>query len=103
MRRDYRKERKEDIYKAILQLETLEECIDFFQDICAGTELRSIEQRFEVASMLAQHKVYTDIMSKTNASTATISRVKRVFMDGTGMLEESLRRLQESEENKQSE
>ena len=41
------KERKEGMYKAILELKSLEECFDFFEDICAMTELRSMEQRFE--------------------------------------------------------
>lgn len=98
MRNNVRKTRKEDMYKAILQLESMEECLNFFKDICAETELRSMEQRFEVANMLMQNKVYTDIMSRTSASTATISRVKRVLTDGTGMLEESLSRLQKEEQ-----
>lgn len=97
MKKNFQKTRKEDIYKAILQLENLEECMDFFSDICAETELRSIEQRFDVARMLSQNKVYSDIMSKTNASTATISRVNRVLNGGTGMLEKALIRMEESE------
>ena len=46
------KERKEGMYKAILELKSLEECFDFFEDICAMTELRSMEQRFEVATLV---------------------------------------------------
>lgn len=98
MKKDFQRTRKEDMYKAILQLENLQECLDFFQDICAETELRSMEQRFEVASMLAQDKVYSEIMNKTSASTATISRVNRVLYGGTGMLEKALQRMQEPEE-----
>lgn len=90
--------RNEEMYKAILQLKTIEECLDFFEDICAETELRSIEQRYEVASMLNQNMVYSDIIQKTNASTATISRVNRVLNGGTGMLKEVLDTLQNSEE-----
>ena len=97
MKKDFQRTRKEDMYKAILQLETMEECMDFFEDICAETELRSIEQRFEVAKMLSQGKVYSDILSSTSASTATISRVNRVLNGGTGMLEKSMKRLKESE------
>ena len=96
MKKSFQRTRKEDMYKAILQLETVEECMDFFADICAETELRSIEQRFEVARMLSQEKVYSDIMNKTGASTATISRVNRVLNGGTGMLEKALNRLEES-------
>ena len=76
------KERKIAMYKAILELSTLEECCDFFEDICAVTELRSMEQRYEVATMLKQEKVYTEIMKCTNASSATISRVKRCLNYG---------------------
>ena len=97
------KERKEGMYKAILELKSLEECFDFFEDICAMTELRSMEQRFEVARMLAQKKVYSDIMSTTSASTATISRVNRALNGGTGMLEKALHRLEESEAKTESE
>lgn len=102
MKRNIQRTRKEDMYRAILQLETLEECMDFFNDICAETELRSIEQRFEVAGMLSQNKVYSDIMAKTSASTATISRVNRVLNGGTGMLEKALARLQEAEAQEES-
>ncbi len=89
---------KTEMYEAILQLETLEECIDFFRDICAERELCSMEQRFEVARLLNQDMVYTDISRRTNASTATISRVNRMLNDGTGMLEKSLKRMKQKEE-----
>ena len=101
MKKNFQRTRKEDMYKAILQLETMEECMDFFEDICAETELRSIEQRFEVAKMLSQEKVYSDILSTTSDSTATISRVNRVLNGGTGMLEKALKRLEESEAKKE--
>ena len=94
------KERKEGMYKAILELKSLEECFDFFEDICAMTELRSMEQRFEVASMLKKEKVYTEIMSS-----ATISRVNRMLNYGTGCLGEVIDRLNQkegSEEAKES-
>ena len=71
------KERKIGMYKAILELKDLEECCNFFEDICAVTELRSMEQRFEVAKMLREQKTYLEIAEKTGASTATISRVNR--------------------------
>ena len=96
MKKNSERTRKEDMYKAVLQLETIDECMDFFEDICAETELRAIEQRFDVAKMLYQEKVYSDIMSATSASTATISRVNRMLNGGTGMLEKSIRRLEES-------
>lgn len=92
------KERKIDMYKAILELKDLDECCAFFEDVCAVTELRSMEQRFEVAKMLKQDKVYTEIMQKTNASSATISRVNRMLNYGTGCLGEIIDRMPEEEE-----
>lgn len=91
------KERKIDMYKAILELKDLDECCNFFEDVCAVTELRSMEQRFEVAKMLKQDKVYTEIMQKTNASSATISRVNRMLNYGTGCLGEIIDRMPEDE------
>ena len=88
------KERKIAMYKAILELSTLEECCDFFEDICAVTELRSMEQRYEVATMLMKDKVYTEIMQKTNASSATISRVNRMLNSGTGCLARIIERIE---------
>ncbi len=86
MARNAPRERKLAMYQAILQLQTLEECCDFFEDICAVTELRAMEQRFEVARMLKDDKVYTEIKQETNASSATISRVNRMLNYGTGCL-----------------
>lgn len=97
MAKNVPKERKTSMYKAILKLETLEECMDFFEDICAMTELKSMEQRFEVASMLKQDKVYTEIMQVTSASSATISRVNRMLNYGTGCLGEIIDRTQQDE------
>ncbi len=91
------KERKYGMYEAILQLKDLDECCRFFDDLCAMTELRAMEQRYEVAAMLAEGKVYTDIMEKSNASSATISRVKRALNYGTGCLAEVIERVNQAE------
>ena len=48
------------LFDAILSLETKEECYDFFEDLCTVNELLSLSQRFEVASMLRNHKTYLD-------------------------------------------
>ncbi|MBR0411432.1 MAG: TrpR-like protein [Eubacterium sp.] len=98
MAKNVPKERKIGLYKAVLELETLEECCDFFEDICAMTELRSMEQRYEVAKMLYENNVYTEIMQKTNASSATISRVNRMLNYGTGCLSRLFDRLKSKEE-----
>ena len=72
------------LFKCILSLKTEEECYDFFEDLCTFSELKSISQRAVVAKMLTDHVVYSDIVEKTGASTATISRVNRSLRVGNG-------------------
>ena len=67
----------ENLFEAILCLENMEECYNFFEDLCTVTELKALSQRFQVAKMLDSGKVYSDIVATTGASTATISRVNR--------------------------
>ena len=78
------KEKNERLYRAILALETEEECYAFFQDLCTIAELRSMEQRYEVATLLSEGMVYSDILERTGASSATISRANRALLNGTG-------------------
>ena len=92
------KERKEGMYKAILELKSLEECFDFFEDICAMTELRSMEQRFEVAQLLNQGMIYNKILEQTGASSATISRVNRSLNYGTDGYRLVIERMENGEE-----
>lgn len=78
-----RKPRYELMYKAILSLESEEECMKFFDDLCTVTELQAMEQRFHVAWLLNQGLIYNDILAETGASSATISRVKRSLQYGS--------------------
>ena len=84
MARITKKKKNDDLYKAILQLRTEDEVYRFFQDLCTITELRSMEQRYEVAVLLNQGLIYNDILEKTGASSATISRVNRSLLFGAG-------------------
>ena len=79
-----RKEKSGELYRAILRLKDEQECYDFFQDLCTVPELRSMEQRFEVAYLLYKGWIYSDILERTGASSATISRVSRSLNYGTG-------------------
>ena len=67
----------DDLFEAVLCLENLEECYDFFEDVCTINEILSFSQRFEVAKMLREGRTYLEIAQLTGASTATISRVNR--------------------------
>lgn len=85
-----------DLYQAILTLQSEEECIDFFKDVCSNNELLAMEQRYNVAKMLDDGKTYLDIQESTNASTATISRVGRALSEGPGVIGEVLKRQKEA-------
>lgn len=65
------------LYETVLQLKDLDECYRFFQDLCTVSELRAMEQRYDVAVLLEKGMIYNDILDKTGASSATISRVNR--------------------------
>ena len=88
-----KKEKSDRLYQAILTLETEEECYNFFQDLCTVSELRSMEQRYEVATLLNDGMIYNDILERTGASSATISRVARSLTDSDGGYERIFARM----------
>ena len=88
-----KKEKSDRLYQAILTLETEEECYNFFQDLCTISELRSMEQRYEVATLLSEGMVYSEILERTGASSATISRVARSLTDSDGGYERIFARM----------
>lgn len=98
MRKNDRKQRTMDMYKAILTLKNVEECKAFFDDLCSITELMAMEQRFEVARLLHQDMIYSAIMEQTGASSAIISRVNRSLQYGAGGYEIVFDRLEEEPE-----
>jgi len=92
-----KKEKNEDFYKAILLLKDEEECYSFFRDVCTIAELRAMEQRFEVARLLTDGRVYSEILEHTGASSATISRVARSLNDSTGGYDAVFARMKEDQ------
>ena len=97
MPRAKKKERSLDLYKHIAALNSVEECCRFFDDLCAVTELRAMEQRFEVASLLDDGMIYNEILERTGASSATISRVNRSLSYGTGAYEKIFARYKKQD------
>lgn len=88
----------ETLFNAIIKLETVDECFDFFEDLATINEILSLSQRFEVARMLRQHKTYLEIAEKTGASTATISRVNRSLNYGNDGYDLAIQRIQDEQE-----
>ena len=81
------------LYQTILKLRDEEECYKFFQDLCTVSELRAMEQRYDVAVLLKKGMIYNDILKETGASSATISRVNRALNYGYNGYQEVLGRL----------
>ena len=84
----------ENLYKAIVSLQTEDECAAFFDDICTIQELEALSQRFEVAKLLYEGKNYVDINKLTGASTATICRVSKCLSYGDGGYKTVIQRLE---------
>ena len=72
----------DELLRAILSLETVEEAYEVFEDLCTVNEMVAMKQRFEVAKMLREERTYQDIADETGASSATISRVNRALNYG---------------------
>lgn len=87
------KAHRDTLYEAILMLENLDECYQFFQDLCTVAELRAMEQRFEVAILLSEGMIYNEILERTGASSATISRVNRSLQYGADGYQKVLPRI----------
>ena len=98
MNKRIKKPRNLEMYEAILKMETVEECIKFFDDLCTVSELQAMEQRYQVASCLDDGMIYNDILAETGASSATISRVNRSLQYGRGGYEIVFSRIKEKKE-----
>ena len=93
MSRFFKKKPSSPLYKAILSLESEEECRAFLQDLCTISELRALEQRMEVAMLLDEGHIYSSILARTGVSSATISRVNRCLRYGAGGYQSVIPRL----------
>ena len=87
-----------ELYRAILQLKDVEECYRFFMDLCTVSEMKAMEQRYEVARLLSKGMIYNDILDQTGASSATISRVNRSLNYGTDTYRDIFARLDQEEQ-----
>lgn len=82
-----------ELYKAVLTLDSIEDCHRFFEDVCTIKELQSISQRLHVAKMLNNNETYIEIEKETGVSTATISRISKCLHYGPGGYDMVLKKL----------
>lgn len=88
---------KDFLFECILSLETVEECYDFFEDLCTPREVEEMSKRVRAARMLAENSVYTEVVNETGLSTATISRVNRCLKEGSDGYATVLSRVKKDE------
>ncbi len=93
MGKTIRNDAVKELFEAILTLQNVDECFDFFEDVCTVNEVTSIAQRFAVAKMLKEKHTYIEVAEKTGASTATISRVNRSLNYGNDSYDMVLERM----------
>ncbi len=89
-------------FKAVLALKDIEECYDFFEDVCTVSELHAMTQRMHVARLLSGGKTYQEISAATGASTATISRINKCLEYGTDGYRTALERLKNNADDRLS-
>ena len=100
MTKGEKRERSDILYETILTLKDLDECKKFFTDLCTVAELRAMEQRFEVAQLLDEGLIYNEILERTGASSATISRVNRSLSYGAGGYEKVFEHIKNQKSGK---
>ena len=91
------KQSSDALYRAIVSIQNEEECRKFLDDLCTVSELKAMQQRMDVALLLDEGLIYSEILEKTGASSATISRVNRCLHYGAGGYQTIVPRLREPE------
>lgn len=93
--KDLHSEAMNRLFRSILKLENVDECYQFFEDLCTIKELQDMAKRLETAELLSQGESYQTISEKTGVSAATISRVSKCLNYGDGGYRRALDRLKE--------
>lgn len=94
---DIRSESIDKLFKTILKLENIEECYDFFGDLCTIKEIQDMAQRLDTAILLNEGLNYQTISKEVGVSTATISRVSKCLNYGNDGYKKAIERLAEDD------
>lgn len=83
------------LFQTILNLQTIDECYAYFEDLCTIKELNDMSQRLDAAVLLAEGLSYQKIMEQVDISTATIGRVSKCLNYGAGGYKTAIQKLKE--------
>ena len=92
---NFRSESIDRLFQSILNLKNIEECYQYFEDLCPIKELQDMSQRLDTAILLSNGDSYQKITEKVNISTATIGRVSKCLNYGNGGYRTAIDRLKE--------
>lgn len=81
------------LFQTILNLETIDECYEYFEDICTIKEVEDMAQRLDTAILLSEGMSYQKITEQVNVSTATIGRVSKCLNYGNGGYKNAIAKL----------
>ena len=85
------------LFQAVLNLESIDDCYDFFEDLCTIKEIQDMSQRLDTAVLLNEGLNYQSISKEVGVSTATISRVSKCLNYGNGGYKKAIERLKSND------
>ena len=97
---NFRTESIDRLFKTILNLESIDECYDYFEDLCTIKEMQDMAQRLDTAILLSRGMSYQKICESVDISTATIGRVSKCLNFGSGGYKKAIEKLGEKSDGK---
>lgn len=88
------------LFQSILNLESIDECYTYFEDLCTIKELQDMAQRLDTAILLSKGYSYQKITDEIDISTATIGRVSKCLNYGSGGYRLAIEKLKEKEQGR---
>ena len=79
-----KQDRIQKLYQLIASIQTPEECQMLFEDLCTTKEIENMAERLHAARLLLEGNTYNQVMTQSDISSATLSRVSRCVQYGKG-------------------
>ena len=84
MPEQWKNEHTRELFKTILQLESLDEAERFFRDLMTLKEIDEISRRWQAVLLLEKGLSYREVSEKTGHSTTTVARIAHWLKHGEG-------------------
>lgn len=84
MEQSPKKERMEELYRLLAQIEDPADIRDLLDDLCTRKEIENMAERVFAARLLMEGNTYNQVMARSDISSATLSRVSRCVQFGQG-------------------